>query len=482
MASLSKLRLPTLHRRPFSSSSILNPDSKTPLNSKQKSRAALALLKSEKNPERILDICRAASLTPSSHLDRIAFSLAISRLADSNHFYGIRLFLEELKTRPDLKTERFMAHAIVLYGQAKLIDDAVQTFVKMPDLGVERTVKSLNALLFSCLVAKDYSEVKRVYLEFPKKYGIDLNLDSYNTVIKAFSESGSTSSVYSLLGEMDRKRCKPNATSFGTMIAGFYKEEKFEDVGKVLDLMNKYDMLPGISTYNIRIHSLCKLGKSVEAKALLDGMLSRGMQPNSVTYCHLIHGFCKEGRLEEGKNLFKKMVDRGCKPDSDCYFTLVHFLCRGEDFEAALELCKESMKKGWVPNFSTMKLLVNGLASVSKIDEARELVGQMKEKFSKSTDMWSQVEEGLPKEGKLDEVKSSLKKMVNSGCKLDSDGYFTLVCFLYQGGEFEVALPLVNGLASISKIDEARELLEQMKVKFAKSADMCSQVEEGLPK
>lgn len=55
------------------------------------------------------------------------------------------------------------------------------------------------------------------------------------------------------------------------------------------------------------------------------------------------------------------------------------------------------MEKGWVPIFSTMKSLVNGLASISKIDEARELLEQMKVKFAKSADMCSQVEEGLPK-------------------------------------------------------------------------------------
>ncbi|KAL6990801.1 hypothetical protein U1Q18_008923 [Sarracenia purpurea var. burkii] len=395
MAFLSKLRLSSIQFRNFSS--ILNPESKTPLTSKQKSRAALSLLKSEKNPERILDICRAASLTPESHLDRIIFSEAISKLADSNYFEGIRLFLEELKTRPDLRTERFMSHAVILYGQAGMLDNAVRTFEKMPELGVDRTVKSLNALLFSCIVAKKYDEVKRIYLEFPSKYEIEANLDTYNTVIKALCESGSSSSVYSILAEMDRKNCKPNATSFGTLIAGFYKEEKYEDVGKVLNLMKDHDMRPGLYIYNIRIQSLCKLKKSVEAKALLDGMLSKGMKPNSVTYCHLIHGFCREGNLDEAKKIFKKMVNSGCQPDSDCYFTLVYFLCQGGDFETAMQICKESMAKGWVPSFSTMKSLVNGLASISKVDEARGLVGEMKEKFSKSAEMWNQVEEGLPK-------------------------------------------------------------------------------------
>ncbi|KAK1424092.1 hypothetical protein QVD17_19404 [Tagetes erecta] len=379
-------------------SSILNPDSSTPLSSKEKSRAALSLLKSEKNPERIIEICRAASLTPESHLDCVAFSLAISKLTELNYYEGIRNFIDELfKTRPDLNNEKFICNAIVYYGQAGLLSNAFQLFDKMPQLGAVQNAKSLNALLFSCILAKNYDEVKRVYLDFPGKYGVKPNLDTYNTVIKAFCESGSASSCYSVTAEMVRKKCKPNATTFGLMIAGFYKEEKFDEVGKVLEMMKKHQVAVGIATHNIRIQSLCKLKRTMEAKALLDGVQSRGMKPNSVTYSHLIHGFCREGKLNEAKDLFKKMVNGGYKPESDCYFTLVHYLCKSGDFEAALEVCKKSMEKDWVPNFSTMKSLVEGLANTSKIDEAKELIEQMKNKFPSKADVWSEVEEKLSK-------------------------------------------------------------------------------------
>ncbi|KAI3765197.1 hypothetical protein L2E82_15225 [Cichorium intybus] len=408
MASITKLRLLNscnrqklysiyqLQARHFSS--ILNPDSTTPLSSKEKSRAALSLLKFEKNPERIIEICRAASLTPESHLDRVAFSMAISKLTELNYFEGIRNFIDELlKTRPDLNSEKFICNAITYYGQAGLLTNAFQLFDKMPQLGAVQNAKSLNALLFSCMLAKKYDEVKRVYLDFPQKYGIKPNLDTYNTVIKSFCESGSASSCYSVTAEMVRKKCKPNATTFGTMIAGFYKEEKFDDVGKVLEMMKKHEVPITLGTYNIRIQSLCKLKKTMEAKALLDGLLSRNMKPNSVTYSHLIHGYCREGKLVDAKDLFQKMINGGFKPDSDCYFTLVHYLCKGGDFKAALDVCKKSMEKDWFPNFSTMKLLVEGLANSDKADEAKEIVGQMKEKFPKNADMWNEVEENLPK-------------------------------------------------------------------------------------
>ncbi|ESW19733.1 hypothetical protein PHAVU_006G150800 [Phaseolus vulgaris] len=386
MSVLSRLR--------HFSTSILSPNSSSPLSSKQKTRSALHLLKSETNPERILDICRAASLSPDSHLDRRAFSLAVSKLAAANHFAGISLFLDDLKSRPDLRNEKFLCHAIVLYGQANMLDHALRTFTD--DLSSPRSVKSLNSLLFASLLAKNYKEVSRIYLDFPKTYSIQPNVDTFNIVIKTFAESGSSTSVYSVFAEMDRNSIKPNVTTLNNSISGFYREEKFEEVGKVLKLMEeKYRVFPALSTYNVRIQSLCKLKRSSEGKALLEGMVCNGRKPNSVSYACLIHGFCREGDLEEAKRLFRDMKRRGYSPDGECYFTLVHFLCRAGEFEAALEVAKESMGKGWVPNFTTMKVLVNGLAGASKVDEAKEVIKQIKEKFAENGDKWDEVESGL---------------------------------------------------------------------------------------
>ncbi|XXG73151.1 hypothetical protein AAC387_Pa07g2118 [Persea americana] len=394
MAYFSRFR--SLSLRHFSSSSILSPNSTSPLTSKQKSRAALALLKSESNPDRILDICRSASLTPVSHLDRIAFSIAVSKLSRSQSFTAISSYLDDLKSRPDLRNDRFLSHAVVLYGQAGMLDHALRTFREFDDLGVPRSTKSLNALLFACILAKKHDEVNRIFREYPRIYGISPDIETYNTVIKSFCESGQSKSVFAVLDEMGRKGCKPTATSYNTLLAGLYREERYDDVGNVLEMMKEDDCHPAISTYNVRIQSLCKLKKTAEAKALLDGLLSRGPKPNTDTYYHLIYGFCKEGELAEAKRLFGAMSRNGCFPDSNCYFTLSYYLCEGGDFDAALRVCKQSIRKDWVPNFTTMKMLVNGLVSKSKVDEAREILGQIKEKFPSKVDMWKEVEESLP--------------------------------------------------------------------------------------
>ncbi|ERN19591.1 hypothetical protein AMTRI_Chr02g257110 [Amborella trichopoda] len=392
------LRISAIFCRNYSASSpsILNTKGLPFLTSKQKSRAALALLKSEKDPERILQICREASLTPESHLDRVAYTVAVEKLTATQSFAAIREFIEEHKKRPDLQNERFMVKAILLYGKAGMLDQAIQTFKQMGDLNLTRTVKSLNALLSSCIIAKKYKEVARLFDEYSKDYSIKPDTVTYNTMIKALCESDSSDSALALLKEMGKKGCKPNAISYGNLLAGFYREEKFDKVGVVLDLMERNGCHPGVTTYNVRIQSLCKLKKSSEAMALIRGMVSKGVRPNTTTFYHLIYGFCREGNLEEAKKVFSEMKSRGCVPDSNCYFALLYYLCEGGDYEPAFKLCRESMEKDWVPSFKVMKSLVNGLVKLSKIEAAKEIIGEMKEKFPSNSEMWATVEQGLP--------------------------------------------------------------------------------------
>ncbi|GKA64367.1 pentatricopeptide repeat-containing protein [Tanacetum coccineum] len=119
-------------------------------------------------------------------------------------------------------------------------------------------------------LVKRFDDVKRIYLTFPLKYGVKMNVDIYNTLIKAFSESGQWYFGFRLIDEMFRRNVKPHATTFGTLIAGLYKVEKFEEVGKVLDLMKEQEFPIRTGTCNTRIQCLCKLKRTDEAKELLD--------------------------------------------------------------------------------------------------------------------------------------------------------------------------------------------------------------------
>ncbi|PKA63721.1 Pentatricopeptide repeat-containing protein [Apostasia shenzhenica] len=347
---------------------------------------AISLLKSETDPSRILSICRSAALSSDHHIGRAALSTAVSTLASSpDHVPSVRSLLSPL-----LRSDSDLPHAIVLFGLAGLLDDAIAAFRSSPSL------RSLNALLFACILSNNHQQAGVFFRDFPVYYRIKPNLLTYNTVIKAFSNSGGSRTFYSYLDEMVRKGIKPNLATFSISITGFYREERFDDVKKVLWLMKKHGRHAGLSIYNVRVQSLCKLGRPGEAKELLREMTLRGMKPNWVTYDHLILGFCSAGDLDEGKRLFKEMKLRALVPQSSCYFNLAHYLCKGGDFEFALEICKESLERNWAPRFTTMKMLVEGLVGMAKVKDAREIVEKMKGKFSRNIDLWKKMEESLP--------------------------------------------------------------------------------------
>ncbi|AES87623.1 PPR repeat protein [Medicago truncatula] len=72
-------------------------------------------------------------------------------------------------------------------------------------------------------------------------------------------------------------------------------------------------------------------------------MVTRDRKPSSVSYYRLISGFCREGNLEEVKGLFADMKKRGFRVDS------------------------------------ALEVVVNGSFGVSKVDDANELIEEIKE-------------------------------------------------------------------------------------------------------
>lgn len=77
----------------------------------------------------------------------------------------------------------------------------------------------------------------------------------------------------------------------------------------------------------------------------------------------------------------------------DCF--LVDSLCQIGEFEYALDTAMDMIGEGLVPTLTTMENLVNGLVRVSKVDDAKELIKEIKEKFAEKSDRWDEIEAGL---------------------------------------------------------------------------------------
>ncbi|XVE51209.1 hypothetical protein DITRI_Ditri02bG0021300 [Diplodiscus trichospermus] len=305
-----------------------------------------------------------------------AYAETVHRLASAKQFSLIDDILQHQKKYKDISEEGFVIRLIRLYGKAGMFEHAQKLFDEMPELKCERTVKSFNALLAARVYSKKLDSIEKLFKQLPEKLGIEPNLVSYNTVIKAFSDLGSLDAALSVVDILEKKELEPDIITFNTMLAGFFSEGRIAEGEKIWELMEKKNIVPNIKSYHAKLRGLIHENKMMEAVELLREMESKGIKPDTISYNTLIKGYCSNGNLEQVKNWYSELK-KNCSPDRFTYPTLVSFLCKKNEFEMAIELCKEGIDRGVISGTA----LIQGLLQESMVEEAIQLVELGKSRF-----------------------------------------------------------------------------------------------------
>ncbi|OMO66786.1 hypothetical protein COLO4_30354 [Corchorus olitorius] len=306
----------------------------------------------------------------------------VRRLANMNRFSLIDDILQHQKKYQEISQEHFVIRLMLYYGFAGMSGHAKKLFDEMPELKCERTVMSFNALLSAYIHSKKFEEVEKLFKELPGKIGIEPNVVSYNTVIKAHCEMKSFASAFSMVDKMEKKGIEPNVITFNTLLDGLYRNGKIADAEKIWGLMEKKNIVPDSWSYNSKMRGLVYENKISKGVELLEEMMSKGFEPNIHSYNALIKGYCNDGNLEQVKKLYGELKNNGLSPNRVTYFRLIYFLCTKDEVEMAAELCKEVIDQ-WGPSGASLlqRNVIDELVKDSRIEEAVQLVELGKLKF-----------------------------------------------------------------------------------------------------
>ncbi|KAJ4703302.1 Pentatricopeptide repeat [Melia azedarach] len=315
----------------------------------------------------------------SSDLDRFRtnggiYVGTVRRLANAKCFTGIEEILEHQKQYKDMSKEGFSARLICLYGKAGMFEHAQKVFDEIPERNSKQTVLSFNALLGACVNSKKFDEIDELFKNLPDKLGIEPDLVSYNTMVKAFVEMGSLDSANMLLDEIEKKGLEPDLISFNTLFNGFYLNGRFADAEKIWDRMVSKNITPDVRSYNARLYGMALEKKTKEAVELVEEMRSKEIGPDMYSFNALIKGFVNEGNLEEAKQWYHHIEKSGLSLNKATFRLLVPFVCEKGDLEFAFDLCKTTFNKRCVVDQEFLQLVVDSLVKESKIEEAKELV------------------------------------------------------------------------------------------------------------
>ncbi|KAA0052739.1 pentatricopeptide repeat-containing protein [Cucumis melo var. makuwa] len=302
------------------------------------------------------------------------YDYTIRLLAVRKSFSMIEDIIEAQKKYEDIKDEGFATRLIMLYGKAGMLSHARKLFDELPALNCERTVRSFNALLSSCVNSKEFDQVEKIFREVPRELSIEADVRSYNIVINAYCEMDALDKAILFFNDMEKNGMEPDLVTFNTLLAALYRKGQFSDGESIWAMMESKNIAPNLISYNARLRGMVLEKRIQDGIELLAEMEEKEIKPDVYSYNILIKGFCEDGDLEEAKKWYDKLKESEVVPNASTYATLLSLLCEQGDFDFGLQLCKEAIDNGLVFHTAEVQRVVDGLAEDSKMEEANDLV------------------------------------------------------------------------------------------------------------
>ncbi|KAG8386431.1 hypothetical protein BUALT_Bualt03G0148000 [Buddleja alternifolia] len=447
----------------------------------------------------------------------LSYDLIISKLGRAKMFFEMDKIVEQLKNDARILPEEIIfCNIITYYGRARLPHKALQVFDEIPSCRCQRTIKSVNSLLNSLVMCREFDQMREVFLGIEKYARPDAC--TYNILINACCLRADLGTALEVFDEMGRRGVEPNVVTFGTLINGLCANSeldkafvlkrrmerdfkirpnahiyvalikglcKVNDVNKAVKLKDemlrkKVELDPAV--YSTLISAFFKVGRKGEVSGLLKEMRSNGCKPNTVTYNAMIHGFCQEKEFDSAFGALNEMEKEGCKPDVINFNVIIGALCRDKKVREANELLEDMPRRKCTPDIVTYRTLFDGLCDVKQFKEAASILDEMifMGFVTHSSDASKYVHE-LVKGGNME-----LWTFVFSLVKRNSiDRYIwrlltSLVCTDHHSDAHELFNSLVNDHSlSVVQSSEARKLLSMNKASSSKESLVLSSLSEG---
>ncbi|KAI6703931.1 hypothetical protein NL676_013067 [Syzygium grande] len=325
---------------------------------KPPSRARIDHLSGRHDLEKVL--AKFKKLSRSTHLRRNNVPY------EKTQFALIEDLLEHQKQYVARSSDKFAARLIGLYGKAGIFEHARKLFDEIPSLTRKPSLVHLNALLAAC--------VDEIFRLLPEKLPLEIDVCTYNAVIKGYCVMGDLDSALSLLDEMENKGIKPNLISWNTLLEASYGKGRLSEGEKMWDLMVSRNVTPSVRSYNPRLRGVLLQNRVADAVKLLDEMRDKGIEADTHSYNAFIVGCCRNGDLDEAKNWYWRLMESKCNADQVTVCALVSLLCEKGHYELAHRLCTKAMDQKLLRETDTLQNVVDFLVRESNVELATDTV------------------------------------------------------------------------------------------------------------
>ncbi|CAI9088831.1 OLC1v1023270C1 [Oldenlandia corymbosa var. corymbosa] len=380
--------------------------------------------------------------------DPVSYDLIITKLGKAKMFSELELIVENLKKQTRIiPKEIIFCNIISFYGRARLSWKALEMFDEIPSFRCRRTIKSVNSLLNSLLICREFSKMREVFL------GMEIyarpDACTYNILINACLVMGDLDNAWDVFNAMQKKGIVPNVTTFGTLIKGLCENKELEEAFRLKEMMERdFKLKPNAFLFVALIKGLCEVDKVDVAMKLKEEMLKKNVELDAAIYATLISALFKAGRREDVNKLLEDMRKNGCKKNTVLYNVIIQGCCIEQDFDSAFKVLNKMERRNCKPDIISYNVIIHALCKAGKLKEASELVEDMpRRKCFPDMVTYRTFFDGLCDAMQYKEAAHVLDEMVFKGYLPRSSSICNLVDGLIRGGKTKYLWMVLDSLA-----------------------------------
>uniref|UniRef100_A0A5B7BJW6 Pentatricopeptide repeat-containing protein n=1 Tax=Davidia involucrata TaxID=16924 RepID=A0A5B7BJW6_DAVIN len=293
--------------------------------------------------------------------------------------------------------------------------------------------------------AKRFRWIEEI-LEDQKKY-MDISKEGFAVrLISLYGKSGMLDHALKVFDEMPEHNCDRTVKSFNALLGACVSSKKFDKVDEYFrELPEKLSVKPDVVSYNTLIKAFSEMGSLDSAVLMVDEMEKNGLDPDLITFNTILDVFYWNNRFVDGEKIWARMEKKNVVPDIRSYNARLVGLVSEKKMSEAVKLIEELGTMGLKADVFSYNALIRGYCKDGNVEEAKRWYGEMSNSgIVMDRGTFSILVPCVCEEGDFDFAFLLCKKIFDGRCLVDA----------------ALLQPVVDGLVKVSKIEEAKKLVQ----------------------
>ena len=267
-------------------------------------------------------------------------------------------------------------HAITTCGRMYRVDEAIEIFRSLPQLGLVPDLMSYNNIIWSSGHAGRYEIAKQFFQDLQHTNRLQPNVYTYGSLMHACAKVKGYKQALLYLDRMQEEGIVPNQIVLTSAMEACAEAGQYKEALAVMERMVATGMQPDITMVNSAIKACSLAGTMEDAEGLAMSLREFGTM-DLFTYHTLMMGHTKLGRHQRVLQLYDEAVASSAKLDGGIYSLAMLAGLNCGMYQLVPRIANRARSEGVPLTEASYTILIQALAEAGGSEQAVQCLDQM---------------------------------------------------------------------------------------------------------